>query len=92
MVRAHRRPWVHEPPTAREFLARYGPAIAGVTGIAASVITADVVAIHSGKPTISASVADALRGPWTGALTFGVGAVLAWHLFVHPVLERIDGD
>lgn len=71
---------------------RYVPAVAGVAGIAGSVIVADVVAIRSDKPTISAAVAEAFRGPWTGALTFGGLCVLGWHLVVVPILDRIDGD
>ena len=70
---------------------RYLPAAAGAAGIAASVVVADVVAIRTDRPTISAAVADCLRNPWTGAVAFGVGATLAWHLFVAPVLDRIDG-
>lgn len=70
---------------------RYGPAVAGVVGIATSVIVADVVAIRTQRPTISAAVGDCLRNPWLGAVTFGVGATLAWHLFVAPILDRIDG-
>jgi hypothetical protein len=69
---------------------RYGPAAAGVAGIAASVVVADVVAIRRDKPTISAAVADCLRNPWLGALTFGVGGTLFWHLFIAPILDRID--
>jgi hypothetical protein len=71
---------------------RYGPAAAGVAGIAASVVVADVVAIRTDKPTISAAVGEAFKGPWTGALTFGVLATLGWHLVVAPILDRIDGD
>lgn len=70
---------------------RYVPAVAGVAGIAGSVIVADVVAIRSDRPTISAAVAEAFKGPWTGALTFGVLATLGWHLCVVPILDRIDG-
>lgn len=78
----------HPVPTWR----RYAPAVAGVTGIAASVVVADVVAIHTDRPTISAAVADCLRNPWLGAVAFGLGAALGWHLYVAPILDRIDGD
>lgn len=56
----------------------------------AAVVAADVWAVQTERPTISATVADALDHDWLGPVTFGVLAGLGWHLIAAPILERMN--
>jgi hypothetical protein len=64
--------------------------VAGLVAFTGSVVAADVWAVHTDRPTISATVADALDHDWLGPVAFGVLAGLGWHLVVCPVLDRLS--
>lgn len=76
--------------TSREVAARYLPAAAGVAGLIAAVTLADVWAVRSDRPTISAAGAEMLGHTVGGPLVFGVVGGLVWHLVVDPVLYRLE--
>ncbi len=68
---------------------RWIPAVAGVAGVALSVVAADVWAVHTRRPTISSAVAATLEHPVLAPLTIGALAGLGWHLVVDPIICRI---
>lgn len=68
---------------------RWGPAVAGLAGVVVSVVGADVWAIRTRRPTISATVATTLEHPVLAPLTIGALAGLGWHLVVDPIICRI---
>jgi hypothetical protein len=67
---------------------RLTPAVAGMAGILASAVVADVWAAQTGRPTISAFVAEMVEHPIAGPVTVGVLTALGWHLIADPVLIR----
>lgn len=68
---------------------RWVPAVAGLAGIAASVVGADVWAVRTRRPTISSAIATTLEHPLAGPATIGVLAGFGWHLVVDPIIRRI---
>ena len=64
--------------------------MAGIAGLVGVAIAADVWAVRTNRPTISASVSEALDHDWLGPVAFGVLAGLGWHLVVCPVLDRLS--
>lgn len=68
------------------------PAACGICGLVAVTVAADVWAVYTDRPTISASVSEALDHDWLGPVTFGVLAGLGWHLIAAPVLGRLVPD
>lgn len=66
------------------------PAIAGLTGIVATAAAADLWAIRTRRPTVSAWIAQQLDRDPHGAITVGVLAALGWHLLAHPIIRRLD--
>lgn len=68
---------------------RWGPAVAGLTGVVVSVVGADVWAIRTRRPTISSAVATTLEHPVLAPFTFGALAGLGWHLVADPIIRRI---
>lgn len=75
--------------TGRAAGSRYVPAAAGVAGIVAMVVGADVWAARSGRPTISAATADCLEHPVAAPVVVGVLAGLGWHLLADPIVRRL---
>lgn len=65
------------------------PAVAGIAGITASAVVADLWAIRTGRPTISALIGDQFGRDPHAALTFGVLASIGWHLVVHPIIRSL---
>ena len=68
---------------------RWAPAVAGLAGIAGSAVAADVWAVKTSRPTISAAVAESLDHPVGGVLVVGGLAGLGWHLGVDPIVRRL---
>lgn len=68
---------------------RWIPAVAGLAGIASAVVGADVWAVRTDRPTISAAVAVALDHPVGGVLITGGIAGLGWHLIADPTIRRL---
>ena len=68
---------------------RYVPAATGIAGIVAVVVGADVWGARTGRPTISAAVADCLDHQVAAPVAVGVLAGLGWHLLVDPIVRRI---
>lgn len=68
---------------------RWVPAVAGLAGIAASVVGADVWAVRTRRPTISSAIATTLEHPLAGPATIGILAGFGWHLVVDPIIRRI---
>jgi hypothetical protein len=69
---------------------RHLPAVAGLAGVVASVVVADVVAVRTDRPTISAAIGRALEHPVGGVAVVGVLAGLGWHLCIDPVVRRLE--
>ena len=65
------------------------PAVAGIGGIVAVTVAADVWAAKTRRPTISATVADLLDHQVAGPLVVGVMAGLGWHLIADPILRSM---
>lgn len=82
------RPLRPPRPVAR---CRYLPAAAGVAGIVATVVGADVWAARTRRPTISAAVADCLDHQVLAPVVVGVLAGLGWHLAIDPIVRRVTG-
>ncbi len=70
-------------------MTRYLPAAAGVAGIVAVTVGADVWAARTRRPTISAAVADCLDHPVAAPVAVGILAGLGWHLVADPIIRRI---
>lgn len=68
---------------------RLAPALAGIAGIVASVVVADVAAARTDRPTISRFVAELLEHPVAAPLTIGALSGGLWHLAVDPILRRL---
>ena len=66
------------------------PAVAGLVGITASAVAADVWAARTRRPTVSAFVAELLEHPVGGPLVIGGLAGLGWHLAADPVIRRLE--
>lgn len=71
-------------------MTRWVPATAGLAGIVVSAVVADVVAARSGRPTVSALVAELLDHPVGAPLVVGGLAGLGWHLTVDPIIRRLE--
>lgn len=71
-------------------LREVGPAVAGLAGILAATVIADVWASRTARPTISALIADVSRHPLGGPVVVGVLAGLVHHLAVDPVIRRLE--
>jgi hypothetical protein len=69
---------------------RWVPAAAGLTGVVASVVAADVIAARTDRPTISAAVARTLEHPVGAPLVIGALAALGWHLAADPIIRRLE--
>lgn len=69
---------------------RWAPATAGLTGVVACVVAADVTAARTDRPTVSAAVAALLEHPLGAPLTIGVLAALGWHLTADPIIRRLE--
>ena len=67
----------------------YLPAAAGLAGIAAAAVAADVWAARTHRPTVSATVAELLEHPVGGPAVVGGLAALGWHLVADPVIARL---
>lgn len=68
---------------------RWVPAVAGIAGITASAVAADVWAARTDRPTVSAAVGAALNHPVGGVVVAGGIAGLAWHLICDPTIRRL---
>ena len=66
------------------------PAVAGLAGIVASAVAADVWAAKTARPTVSAFVAELLEHPVGGPVVIGGLAALGWHLAVDPIIRRCE--
>lgn len=69
---------------------KWDPAIVGLVGIAVSVGGADLWAVLSDRPTVSAGIAHALKDDPAASVTFGCLAGLFWHLVVGPIIHRLE--
>jgi hypothetical protein len=65
------------------------PACAGIAGLCAVTVAADVWAAKTQRPTISATVADLLDHQIAGPLVVGVLSGLGWHLIADPILRSM---
>jgi hypothetical protein len=61
-----------------------------VAGLIAAVTAADVWAVKTRRPTISAAAAELMTHTVGGPVVFGVIGGLVWHLVVDPVLYRLE--
>lgn len=68
---------------------RHVPALAGLAGIVTAAAAADVWAIRTGRPTVSAFVGAQLDRDPHGAIVVGVLAALGWHLLATPIIRRL---
>jgi phage shock protein PspC (stress-responsive transcriptional regulator) len=66
------------------------PAVAGIAGLLAVTVVADVWASRTHRPTISAFVAEVSRHPVGGPIVAGVIAGLVHHLAIDPVIRRLE--
>jgi hypothetical protein len=70
-------------------VSRYTPAAFGVAGIVACAALADVWAWRTGRPGISAAVAEISEHPLGGPVVAGALAALVHHLAIDPILRRL---
>lgn len=68
---------------------RHVPAGAGLAGIGLCALVADVWAVKTNRPTISAAIATSLDHPVGGVLVVGGLAGLGWHLVADPIVRRL---
>lgn len=66
------------------------PAVAGIAGLVAVAVVADVWAARSGKQTISSFVAEVSAHPIGGPVVAAVIAGLVHHLAIDPVIRRLE--
>ena len=68
---------------------RWAPAAAGLAVVVGAVVGADVWAVRTHRPTISAAVARTLEHPVLAPFTVGALTGLGWHLIANPIIRRI---
>ena len=68
----------------------HAPALAGIAGLIAATVVADVWAARSRRPTIAAFIADVSSHPVGGPIVAGVIAGLVHHLAIDPVIRRLE--
>lgn len=66
------------------------PASAGLVGMVAAAVAADVWAVRTDRPTISRAVATALAHPVLAPLAVGVLSGIGWHLLCDPIIRRLE--
>lgn len=69
---------------------RFVPAGLGMAGVVLSVVTADVWAAVTDRPTISRSIALTLEHPVGAPVVIGALAALGWHLAADPIIRRLE--
>lgn len=75
----------------RRLTGTFVPACAGITGLVAVTVAADVWAAKTRRPTISAAVASLLDHQVGGPVVVGVMAALGWHLACDPIIRQLSG-